>query len=153
MKELRTAQVSARIKPSAKRIIDSNPKYSYADAIEHFAFKVLQKGMDDKTRLKNLTIANKQMNYEICRNQLEIDDIAERLGINPNDDELFAEDIAKNVNLILNWFNRSLYGDIEEFLKAKEKKVNFYASDCQLSTDDFKERILDEYYSRLKKRK
>lgn len=152
MKELRTAQVGARIKPSAKRIIDDS-KYSYADAIEYFAFKVLGKEIDDRTRLKNLTIANKQMGYEMHRNQMEIDDIAERLGINPDDDELFAEDIAKNVNLIINWFGRSSYGDIEEFLIAKEKKIKDYAEDCHLSLNQFRERVTEEYYSRLKKRK
>lgn len=151
MKELRNAQVGARIKPSAKRIIDDS-KYSYSDAIEYFAFEVLGKTIDDKTRLKNLTIANKQMEYEMCRNQMEIDDISERLGINPNDDEIFAEDIAKNINLILNWFNRSAYGNIEEFLIAKQKKIKMYADDCHMSLNQFRDRVVEEYESRLKKR-
>lgn len=151
LKELRDAQVGARIKPSAKRIIDES-KYSYADAIEYFAFNVLGKEMDDRTRLKNLTIANKQMNYEMCRNQMEIDDIAERLGINPDDDEIFAEDIAKNVNLILNWFERTSYGDIEEFLIIKEKKVKLYADECHLSINQLRDRIVKEYNSRQKKK-
>ncbi len=151
LKELRDAQVGARIKPSAKRIIDES-KYSYADAIEYFAFNVLGKEIDDRTRLKNLTIANKQMNYEMCRNQMEINDIAERLGINPDDDELFAEDIARSINAILNWFERSSYGKIEEFLISREKKVKIYANECHLSLNQLKDRIVEEYNSRQKKK-
>lgn len=152
LKELREKQVGARIKASAKRIIDES-KYSYADAIEYFAFKVLEKEMDDRIRLKNLTIANKQMNYEMCRNKMEIDDIAERLGINPDDDEIFAEDIAKSINAIINWYNRNKIGKIEDFLIMKDKKVKMYAKDCHLSIEEFRERVTEEYYSRLKKRK
>ena len=136
---------------NAKRIIE-NSKYSYADAIEYFAFEVLGKTMDDKTRLKNLTIANKQMNYEICRNQMEIDDIAERLGINPDDDEIFAEDIAKSINAIINWFERTPIEKIEDFLIIKEKKIKVYADDCHLSINQLRDRVTEEYYSRLKKR-
>ncbi len=150
MKELRNAQVGARIKPSAKRIIDES-KYSYSDAIEYFAFEVLGKTMDDRTRLKNLTIANKQMEYEMCRNQMEIDDISERLGINPDDDEIFAEDIAKNINAVINWYNRNKIGMIEDFLIMKENKIKMYADDCHMSLNQFRERVTNEYYSRLKK--
>ena len=143
-------QVSARIKPRAKRIIDDS-KYSFSDAIEYFAFEVLGKTMDDRTRLKNLTIANKQMEYEMCRNQLEIEDISERLGINPDDDEIFAEDIAKNINAVINWYNRHKIGTIEDFLIIKEKRIKMYADDCNMSINQFRERVTEEYYSRLKK--
>ena len=52
--ELREKQVGARIKASAKRIIDES-KYSYADAIEYFAFNVLNKNENEIQRLKHLS--------------------------------------------------------------------------------------------------
>ena len=92
------------------------------------------------------------MEYEMCRNKMEIDDISERLGINPDDDEIFAEDIANNVNKIINWFERSSIGTIEDFLIVKEKKIKMYAEDCHLSINQFRERVTKEYYSKLKKK-
>lgn len=149
MKELREMQVSARIKPRAKRIID-NSKYSYADAIEYFAFNVLNKTEDKKLRLKNLKIENQKMNYEICRNQMEIDDIAKELGINPEDNELFAEDIQKSIKTVINWFNRTTYADIDEFMTAKQSKIKEYSRECNLELDEFKKRVISKVNSKNK---
>lgn len=151
MRELREKQVSARIKPRAKRIIE-NSKYSYADAIEYFAFEVLNKKEDKLQRLKRLKIENKNMNYDICRNQMEIDDIAKEYGINPDDDLLFAEDIKKSIGAVIRWFKRekSTYNTIENFFELKGKKIKPYAIDCNLELDEFKERVISEYYSKNK---
>lgn len=152
MKELREKQVSARIKPRAKRIIE-NSKYSYADAIEYFAFEVLNKTEDKKQRLKNLKIENKNMNYEICRNQMEIDDLAQELGINPDDDLLFADEIKKSVRAVIQWFKRekSTYKNIDNFMSLKRKKILPYANECDLEIEEFEKRVISEYNSKNKK--
>ena len=154
LKELREKTVSARIKPSAKRIME-NSKYSYADAIEYFAFNILNKTEDKKLRLKNLKIENQKMNYEMCRNQMEIEDIAQELGINPDDDDLFAEEIQSSVRAVINWFKRekSTYKTIETFFELKKKRIKHYANECNLEMDDFEKRVISEYYSQEKQKK
>lgn len=151
MKELREMQVSARIKPRAKRIME-NSKYSYADAIEYFAFEILNKTEDKKQRLKNLKIENQNMNYEICRNQMEIEDIAKELGINPDDDILFADEIKKNVKSVVQWFKRekNTYKTIENFFQLKHKKIKPYARECNLEMEEFEKRVYSHYYSENK---
>lgn len=154
LKELREKQVSARIRPSAKRIME-NSKYSYSDAIEYFAFQVLNKTEDKKLRLKTLKIENQRMNYEMCRNQMEIDDLAEELGINPDDDFLFADEIKKSVRAVIQWFKREkkTYKDIEIFLELKHNKLKHYANECNMKMEDFEERVKAEYYSQENQKK
>ena len=154
LKEMREKHVSARIKPRAKRIIE-NSKYSYADAIEYFAFEVLNKTEDKKLRLKNLKIQNQKMDYEICRNNMEIKDLAEELGINPNDDLLFADEIKKSVRAVIQWYKREKesYGTIENFFDLKKKKIKPYATECNLDMNEFEERVISEYYSQENQKK
>ena len=148
LKEIREKQVSARIKPRAKRIIE-NSRYSYADAIEYFAFEVLNKSDDKMQRLKHLKVENKNMNYEMCRNQMEIDDLAKDLGINPDDDLLFADEIKKSVRTVIQWFKRekSTYNTIDNFLELKKKKIRPYANECNLELEEFEKRVISEYNS------
>ena len=65
MKEKRTARVSARIKPSAKDILE-NSKYSYSDAIEYFAYNIANKKQNKKIQLKMLNTDIKRYENEIA---------------------------------------------------------------------------------------
>lgn len=152
MKELRGKSVSARIKPSAKRII-ANSKYNYADAIEYFAFNIVNKNEDKIMRLKHLKSENKRYENKIKLNQMEIEDIAQELGINPEDDLLYAEDIKKAIKSILNWYSRekSTYRSLEDFLLMKEKKINnMYVSELNIDFDELKERVISKYNEKNK---
>ena len=146
MKELREKSVSARIKPSARRIIE-NSKYSYADAIEYFAFNKVN-NEDKLMRLKHLKVETSRIERQMQLNQLEIDLISKELDINPDDDEIFAEDIKKNIKAVINWFNRTHIERLEDFFIIKESKIKPYAIECHLEYDEFKERVIKKYNSR-----
>lgn len=148
---LRDKAVSARISGRAKRIID-NSKYSYGDAIEYFAFNVLNKNENEKQRLKYLKIKERQLKAQMNATETEIDLICKELKINANDDLLFAEDIKKNVSAVIRWFNRdkAIYKTIEDFVSLRRKKLMPYAEESGMEYDEFSERVISEYHSRQK---
>lgn len=153
MSELRDKTVSARIKGSAKRIME-NSKYSYGDAIEYFAFNILNKNEDQMQRLKILKIEAKQMESQMRAKQIEIDLICEEMGIKSDDDLLFAEEIQKNVKAVIRWYMRdkSIYKTIENFLELRKKKLRPYADESGLEYDEFSKRVISEFNS-MKKEK
>ena len=147
MKELRGKSVSARINPSAKRII-ANSKYNYADAIEYFAFNVVNKNEDKIMMLKHLKSENKRYENQIKLNNMEIEDIAQELGIDPDDDLIYAKEIKNSIKAILNWYGRekSSYKSLEDFMQLKKKKINtMYVNDLNIDFDEFKKRVTSEY--------
>lgn len=150
---LRDKAVSARISGRAKSIID-NSKYSYGDAIEYFAFNVLNKNENEKQRLKHLKIKERQLKAEMNATETEIDLICKELKINPNDDLLFAEEIKKNVIAVIRWFNKakSTYKTIENFMELRREKMKPYAEESGMEYDEFSERVISEYYSRQKEK-
>ena len=152
MSELRDKTVSARIKGSAKRIME-NSKYSYGDAIEYFAFNILSKNEDQMQRLKYLKIEEKRIEAQLRANQIEIDLICDEMDINPKDDLLFADEIKKNIKGVIRWYKREkgTYKTLENFLGMKSKRILLYAEDCGLELDEFNERVKSEYYSKNKK--
>lgn len=153
MTELRDMTVSARIKPRAKRIME-NSKYSYGDAIEYFAFNVLNKNEDEMQRLKHLKIESRRLQAELTAYQMEIDLICNEKGIKPNDDVLFADEIQKNVKAVVRWFKREkrTYKTIENFLELKYKQIKPYAQESGLELEEFNERVISAYNSRDKKK-
>lgn len=153
MVELREKQVGARIKASAKRIIDES-KYSYADAIEYFAFNVLNKNENEIQRLKHLKIESRQLQAQLIANDKEIELICKELDINKDDDLLFADNIKKNVKAVIRWFKRekSKYKTIENFLEMKGKRIRPYAEESGLDDDEFKERVISEFNSKNKEK-
>ena len=151
MKELRDVTVSARIKPRAKRIME-NSKYSYGDAIEYFAFNVVDKTEDKRQRLKHLQIESRQMTTQLKAYEMEIDILSKELGINPEDDLFFAEEIRKSIKAVLRWFNREKkqYKTIENFLNMKTKKIKYYADESGLEHEEFVKRVISAHYARDK---
>lgn len=149
--ELREKQVGARIKPSAKRIID-NSKYSYADAIEYFAFNVLNKNENELQRLKSLKIESRQLKARLSAYDKEIELICNELDINPDDNLLFTNELKKNVKAVIKWFNREkrTYKTIENFIELKGNKIHPYAEESGLDDEEFKERVISDYYSKNK---
>lgn len=153
MSELRDKTVSARIKPRAKRIME-NSKYSYGDAIEYFAFNVLNKNEDEMQRLKHLKIESRRLQAELNVYRIEIDLICKDKGIKPNDDLLFADEIQKNIKSVVRWYKREkgTYGTIENFLELKFKQIKPYAQESGLELEDFNERVISDYYSKNKEK-
>ena len=153
MTELRDKTVSARIKPRAKRIME-NSKYSYGDAIEYFAFNVLNKNEDEMQRLKHLKVESRRLQAELNAYQNEIDLICKDKGIRPNDDLLFADEIQKNVKAVIRWFKRkkSTYKTIEDFMELKNKQIRPYAEESGLELEEFKERVISAFYSKNKEK-
>ena len=151
--ELRDKTVSARIKPSAKRIME-NSKYSYGDAIEYFAFNILNKDEDMMQRLKHLKIESKHMESQMRANQIEIDLICQEMGIQANDDLLFADEIRKNVRAVIRWYKRqgAKYGSIENFMELRHKKLRPYADESGLEYDEFTKRVISEYNSKKREK-
>lgn len=148
MSELRDKTVSARIKPRAKRIMEDS-KYSYGDAIEYFAFNVLNKNENDLQRLKHLKIESRQLQAQMKANETEIALICKENGISQNDNLLFAEDIKRNVKAVIRWYKRdkSIYKTIENFMELRKKKLNAYAVDSGMDYDEFSKRVISDYYS------
>lgn len=151
MSELRDKTVSARIKPRAKRIMEES-KYSYGDAIEYFAFNVLNKNENDMQRLKHLKIESRQLQAQMKANQTEIALICKENGIQENDDVLFADDIKRNVKAVIRWYNRDkgIYKTIENFMELRKKKLMPYAEESGMEYDEFSKRVISEYNSRIK---
>ena len=153
MVELRDKTVSARIKPRAKRIME-NSKYSYGDAIEYFAFNVLNKNEDEMQRLKHLKIESRKLQAELTAYQTEIELICKDKGIKPNDDLLFADEIQKNIRAVIRWYNREkgTYGTIPNFLDLKKKQIKPYAQESGLELEEFIKRVISAYNSKNKEK-
>ncbi len=148
MSELRDKTVSARIKGSAKRIMEES-KYSYGDAIEYFAFNVLNKNENDLQRLKYLKIQSRQLQAQMKANQTEMHLICKENGIHENDDLLFAEDIKKNVKAVIRWYKRDkgIYKTIDNFMELRKKKLKPYADESGMDYEEFSKRVISEYNS------
>ena len=153
LEELRDKTVSARIKPSAKRIME-NSRYSYGDAIEYFAFNVLSKNEDQMQRLKHLKIEKSQMEAQIRAKDFEIESICKEMGIKSDDDLIFAEEIRKNVKAVIRWYKRqgAKYGSIENFMQLRQKKLRPYADESGLDYEEFTERVISEHYSQRREK-
>lgn len=153
MKEKRTEHTSARIKPSAKDIME-NSKYSYADAIEWFAYNIANKKKSKQMELKMLNAEIRRHENEIAFKTLEAQQIADELGVDLNDDEIYADEIKNSIQTTLQLFAKeSSKVSIEDFVNFKASYIKRHADKCNLELEEMQKRIIDAHYKESKQSK
>lgn len=146
MREKRTEHVSSRIKPSAKEIME-NSKYSYGDAIEYFAYNIANNKKSKQMELKMLNADIRRHENEIAIKTLEAQQIADELGVDLNDDELYADEIRNSIQTTLELYAKeSSKVSIEDFVDFKASYIKRHADKCNLELEEMQEKIKDAYY-------
>ena len=148
MKEKRTVHKTARIKQSAVDIIE-NSKYSYADAIEYFAYNIANKKQNKKIQLKMLNADIKRYENEIAIKTLEAQAIADELGIDLNDNDIYADEIRNSIQTTLELFSKeNSKVCIEDFVDFKASYIKRHADKCNLDLEEMQQRIIKAYYNK-----
>lgn len=153
MREKRSEHVTARIKPSAKDIL-ANSKYSYADAIEYFAYNIANQKKSKQMQLKMLNADIRRHENEIAMITLEAQQIADELGVDLNDNEIYADEIRNSIQTTLKLFAKeSSKVSIEDFVDFKASYIKRHADKCNLELEEMQKRIIDAYYNESKQSK
>lgn len=153
MREKRTEHITARIKPTAKDIME-NSKYSYGDAIEYFAYNIANKKKSKQMQLKMLNADIRRHENEIAMKTMEAQQIADELGVDLNDNEIYADEIRNSVQTTLELFAReSSKVSIEDFVNFKASYIKRHADKCNMELEEMQQRIIDAYYKQSKQSK
>lgn len=153
MKEKRSEHVTARIKPTAKDIM-ANSKYSYADAIEYFAYNIANKKKSKQMELKMLNADIRRFENEIAIKTLEAQQIADELGVDIDDSDIYADEIRNSLQTTLDLY-KGKYTDIsiEDFVNVKASYIKRHADKCNLELEDMQQRIIDAFNKENKQTK
>ena len=153
MKEKRSEHITARIKPSAKDIME-NSKYSYGDAIEYFAYNIANKKKSKQMQLKMLNADIRRHENEIAMKTMEAQQIADELGVDLNDNEIYADEIRNSIQTTLDLYAKeSSKVSIEDFVNFKASYIKRHADKCNLEFEEMQQRIIDAYYQESKQSK
>ena len=158
MKEKRTESVSARIKPTAKRIMQES-KYNYSDAIEYFAYNLANKKQSKKMEYKMINTKIRRYENEIAYLTSERQQLADELEIDVDSEDFYADDISNSIQTVLYKFNKDKKNgdkttrDIDEYVIMKSTYIERHAERCNLTLEDMQQRIVDAYHKKYSQQK
>ena len=150
MKETRSVNSTIRIKPSVQDIL-KNSEYSYSDAVELFAYTIANQRQSKKLQLKIGLSEYRKMENELAYKRIELETLADELGVNIDDDSLFMEEIHNSVQTILDKYMHDkdkgdkLARNINEYVVMNATYIERHAERCNLTVEDLQQRVVTAY--------